>query len=161
MLAVVIALGAAGCGSGTRSAAGTKAASAAELHVSFTTPASWRVDHGVRRLAATDGQGLVWVQVYPLAQSYRPSLFAEAVPQLDARVRQIALQENARVTSSRTVTLAGRRGRAYTLDRSGLPSEKIGFVLIDQREYELYCRLAGPDAARACDQLFSSFRAGP
>jgi hypothetical protein len=154
-------LAVAGCGGGAHGSPTSKVASAPDLRVRFTTLPTWRVQAGARRLTATDGTGLVWVQAFPLAAPYRPALFAEAVPQLDARVQQIAQQEQARVTSSETVTLTGRRGRSYTLERSGHPSERIGFVLIGRREYELYCRLANAGAKQACDELFTSLKVVP
>jgi hypothetical protein len=94
------------------------------------------------------------VTTFPLVKPYRPELFAKVVPELDRVAKQLAAQEHATITNPRTITIAGRKARAYDVVHPSGPEERIVFVLSGPREYQLYCRNAGD----VCDRLFGSFR---
>jgi hypothetical protein len=85
---------------------------------------------------------------------YRPALFARVVPELDRVAKEVADREGAKVSGARTVTIAGRKARAYDIVHDGGPEERLAFVLHGPREYQLYCR----DAGDVCDGLLESFR---
>jgi len=147
-----VALVAGGCGgsSGTSSSA-TKRVSGAGY--SFRAPAAWQVRRRIRSVEARDGSALVSVTTFPLARAFVPGLWAKAVPELDRVARQLASTERARLTTSMTTTIGGRKARVYLLVHDGA-QEKLGFVLQGRREYQLFCH----DAGSACDGLFGSFR---
>ncbi len=123
-----------------------------------SVPRAWTVARGERSITARDGASLLSVSTLPLQRVYKESLFASVTNELDGVVAQLAAKENGKVSKRETVTLAGRRARAYTIDR-GKQQERLGFVLSGRREYELYCRYApASDAETACSSLFESFR---
>ena len=104
-------------------------------------------------VAARRGAGLVSVSVFPLVRAYDPAKFAAAAKELDGVAAKLAKQAGTTLTRSETVTVGNRKVRAY---RYG--ADRIAFVLVGKREYQLFCRRA----AKACDLLFSSFTlAGP
>jgi hypothetical protein len=93
------------------------------------------------------------VSVFPLLKAYDPAEFAAAAKELDGVAARLAKQAGATLTRSATVTVANRKIRAYDYG-----AERIGFVLVGKREYQLYCA----HATAACKLLFSSFTlAGP
>jgi hypothetical protein len=92
----------------------------------------------------------VSVAVTALAKPFRPSLWHEAVKEMDVRARQFASTAGIVVARSSTQQVGGERARIYELG----DSRRLAFVLRGRRNYTLYCRHAGD----ACEQLFSSFR---
>jgi len=111
------------------------------------------------RLAeARDGDSVVSVTRFKLARPYKTALFPKVAGELDGVASRLARAEHAKLAKRETVTLAGRRARAYTIERGGR-EERIAFVLAGRREYQLFCRYArGSRAEAACSSLFSSFR---
>ena len=95
---------------------------------------------------------------FKLARPYKTALFPKVSGELDGVASRLARAEHAKLAKSETITLAGRRARAYTIDRGGR-EERIAFVLAGRREYQLFCRYdRGSRAEAACSSLFSSFR---
>jgi hypothetical protein len=88
------------------------------------------------------------VSVFPLVKPYDPAKFAAAAKELDRVAARLAQQAGTPLSRSSTVTVANRKIRAYDYG-----AQRIGFVLVGKREYQLYCA----HAATACDLLFSSF----
>jgi len=104
-------------------------------------------------MTARRGAGLVSVSVFPLVKAYDPAKFAAAAKELDGIAARLAKQAGAPLTRSETVTVGNRKVRAYSYG-----SDRIAFVLVGKREYQLFCERA----QAACDLLFSSFTlAGP
>jgi hypothetical protein len=136
----------------------------------FEAPAAWsatktRSAAVVRRDAA--GSTLVSATSFTLLKPYSPKLFGRAAKELDRVAANLASQAHGTLSESATVTVDGKRIRAYRLRvraKSG-PSydERIGFVLQGKREYQLLCRApAGAgDPDGACALLYSSFTASP
>jgi hypothetical protein len=118
----------------------------------FTAPAGWQVSRGARSLAARKGAQLVSVTIFRLARQVTPALRARAVAELDRVAARLAAQEGGKVENARDEQVAGRDARAYDIVRSG-DGERIAFVLVGRREYQLYCRGTG----EPCTQLFTSF----
>lgn len=113
-------------------------------------PADWQVRRHGRIVEAGSGKALVSVTTLPLPKAFTPALWREAVAEMDKRAAQYAEQVGTSVDRSRTITVAGQEARAYDLKRD----LRLAFLLVDRREYVLYCRNAGS----ACDTLFSSFQ---
>ena len=99
-------------------------------------------------MVARQGTGLVSVTAFPLVKAYDVGKFDAAAKELDGLAARLAEQAGTTVSKSETVTVAGRRIRAY--DYGG---RRIGFVLVGKREYQLFC----VRAPAACDLLFRSF----
>lgn len=99
-------------------------------------------------MVARAGRALVSVTVFPLRRAYRPSQFDAAATELDRVATKLAAQAGATVSERLTTTVADRRIRAYRYART-----RVGFVLVDRREYELLC----VGQSDACALLFSSF----
>ena len=113
----------------------------------------WAVARRPDGVAARHAGGLVSVTTFPLLKPYDPASFAAAARELDHVAARLAKQAGTPLASSETVTVADRKVRAY---RYG--DNRIGFVLVGKREYQLFCERA----ASACDLLFGSFTlAGP
>ena len=100
---------------------------------------------------------------FTLLKPYSPKLFALAAKELDKVAANLAAQAHGTLTESATVTVDGRRIRAYRLTvrpTSGKAyDERIGFVLQGKHEYQLLCRApAGAgDPDGACALLYASF----
>lgn len=124
---------------------------------SFSVPAAWRRFTAQRVVGAKRGSAAVSVQWFLLEKPYDQSKFTAAAKELDGVVAKLASQAGSRVAERRTLTVAGRKIRAY---RYG--ATRIGFVLVGLREYQLLCRLGsgGSDPDSACATLFSSFSLG-
>jgi hypothetical protein len=102
---------------------------------------------------------LVSVSTFPLLHPYKASLFGAATRELDRDARQLAKRLGGTVAKSSTVTLDGVKSRQYELDyRSGGTDyrQRITFVLLGKREYQLLCRWTG-DEPSACPQLEKTF----
>jgi hypothetical protein len=129
----------------------------------FSAPASWSVARSGREVRVSTGVGLVSVTRFPLLRAYRPQLWLHVVPELDRAAGELAQQQDGRVGSSRTVTIAGRRARTYDIDyrREGEALvERIGFVLRGKTEYLLLCRYERGGDTDACDRLVATFALG-
>jgi hypothetical protein len=111
-------------------------------------PQGWTVTRPPAGVTARRGAGLVSVSVFPLVKPYDPAKFAAAAKELDRVAARLAQQAGTTLSRSSTVTVANRKIRAYDYG-----AQRIGFVLVGKREYQLYCA----HAATACDLLFSSF----
>lgn len=109
--------------------------------------------------ARKDG-ALVSVTVFRLVKPYSDALFARAAKELDGVAGKLAAQAGATLDQRLTTTVDGRKVRAYGF-ANDTTRTKIGFVLVERREYQLLCELpAGkPDPDGACALLFSSFNA--
>jgi hypothetical protein len=142
-----------GCGGGTPS----ETVSTRVLHgpgFSFSVPRHWQTSVSSRAASAVRGRALVSVQTFPLLKRYDPARFDAATKELDGIARKLAAEAGGQVKEMETATVDGRKIRVYTYD-----STKIGFFLVDKREYQLLCRLGagGSDTDGACSLLFSSF----
>jgi hypothetical protein len=115
---------------------------------SAEVPAAWRVSQSRTGFVARRAGSLVSVTVFPLRRPYRPSQFEDAAVELDRVATKLAAQAGATVTERLTTTVADRRVRAYRYART-----RVGFVLVDKREYELLC----VGQSDGCALLFSSF----
>ncbi|MES1246944.1 MAG: hypothetical protein ABUS54_04645 [Actinomycetota bacterium] len=100
-------------------------------------------------VTARSGTALVSVTRFPLRQAYDDSQFDAARGTLDRVAASLAKAAGSSVDKAETVTVDGRRARAYTY-----AAKRVGFVLAGRVEYQLFCSLASSDA---CDLLFSSF----
>jgi hypothetical protein len=150
-LALVFILAA--CGGGTQ----RQATSTRVLHgpgYSFAVPAAWRRFTARHTVGARHGSADVSVQWFLLEKPYDEAKFTAASRELDGVVAKLATQAGRTVEERTTTTVAGQKIRAY---RYG--TTRIGFVLVDTREYQLLCRLGsgGSDPDGACETLFSSF----
>jgi hypothetical protein len=119
----------------------------------FEIPRGWEVERPRDAVVARSGGGLVSVTRFPLLKPYDPAQFDEVAQELDRVAGELAQKAGSSLSARDTVTVAGRKVRAYSYG-----DKRIGFVLEGKREYQLYCVRAGS----ACDLLFSSFTlAGP
>jgi hypothetical protein len=123
---------------------------------SFATPADWSVRRTVRSVSAAGRGAVVSASVFPLRKPYAPGLFARAEQELDRVAAKLAADSKGRLTDSTTTTLAGRLGRSYRYATSSY-HVRIGFVLKDRREYELFCQGPKGDEDGACALLFATF----
>ena len=126
----------------------------------FDAPAGWTVERKEGLVAAEDGRvDRVEVRTFELVRPYRPQLFGATRKELDSAAQRIAKQLSGRLTSRRTIGVAGRKGRMYRIEFEG-QVEEIAFVLHDRREYQLLCRRDGDGDDVACRRLFESFALG-
>lgn len=153
ILALVVAFGIAGCGGGGKTTSTFAGVAATGDGYTFEVPAGWKLVRGPRSLQARESGKLVSVTTFRLAHRYRSQLFPKVVPELDRVARELAAQEHGTIQNPRTLTIAGRRARAYEIARPGSSTERIAFVLDAKREYQLFCRDAGDE----CDRLLGSF----
>lgn len=121
---------------------------------SFSAPGGWSTSRTQGAVAVLSGKSRVSVTTYTLQKPYRPALFAAAAKELDRIAAKLAAEAGETLTQKQTVRVDGKNIRAY---RFG--STRIGFVLVDKREYQLLCELPpdGQDADGACELLFKSF----
>jgi hypothetical protein len=156
----VVALVLAGCGGGSRP---TPEKIVRGAGYRFTAPADWAVARSPRIVQASEGVGVVSVTRYVLVHAYRTADFDHVVSELDRAARDVAEQQNGRVTASRTVTVSGRRARsydiAYSRDGENLV-ERITFVLRGKTEYYLLCRYEVGGDTDACERLLATFTLG-
>ena len=129
----------------------------------FSAPSSWSVARNGPEVRVSAGIGLVSVTRFPLLRAYRPELWLHVVPELDRAAAGLAQQQDGKVGSSRTLTIAGRGARSYDIDyqRDGKALvERIGFVLSGKTEYLLLCRYERGGDTDACDRLLATFALG-
>jgi hypothetical protein len=157
-LAVAALVGAlAGCG-GRNGTAPQSQRSLQGDGYSVSVPPGWKVNRSGRVTQARDGASLVSVTRFRLVRPYTAALFPKVSRELDGVASQLARAEHGKLAKSETITIAGRRARAYTIDRGGR-EERVAFVLAGRREFQLFCRYErGSRAEAACSSLFSSFR---
>jgi len=115
---------------------------------SFERPRGWGMERPANGAVARHGDELVSVTRFPLRKAYDAAQFDEVAKELDRLAGRLADRAGTSLAASETVTVAGRKIRAY---RYG--DERIGFVLQGTREYQLYC----VRAEAACELLFSTF----
>ncbi|HZR94810.1 MAG TPA: hypothetical protein VFA56_03900 [Gaiellaceae bacterium] len=89
------------------------------------------------------------VAVFTLLKPYDPAKFPAVTRELDRVASRLAARSGRPLAKKETVTVAGRRVRAYTYGTT-----RIAFVLDRKTEYQLLCERA---AAAACDLLFRTF----
>lgn len=127
---------------------------------SFSAPAGWTVVRTPRAVQASSGLQLVSVTRYPLVRRFKPELWEQVVTELDRAASELAQQQNGKVGSSQTVTIAGQKARRYDIDytRDGKQLvERIAFVLRGKTEYLLLCRYDRGGSTDACDRLLATF----
>ena len=128
---------------------------------SFSAPGGWKVTRTGDSAAAARDAGVVSVSTFRLTRDYRPSMWKEAVKELDGVAANLAAELHGRVAASRTVRANGSTARQYDLafTRNGTRLvERITFVLERRREYELLCRFEEGKDDSACTQLQTTFR---
>ena len=119
----------------------------------FSVPGGW----SIRGETARSDGATVSVTRYTLLKPYDPARFAAAAKELDGVAAQLAKQAGSTLSERATLTVAGRKTRAYRY-RRGDDDVRVGFVLEGTREYQLLCRLpGGTDRDGACELLFRSF----
>ena len=129
----------------------------------FDAPAEWAVVRGGQAVQASKGLQLVSVTRYPLVRTYKPSLWARVLPELDRAAAQLAKQQSGTVGNPQTLTIGGQRARRYDIDyeRDGKKLvERLAFVLRGKTEYLLLCRYERGGDTAACDRLLATFALG-
>lgn len=127
----------------------------------FVAPANWTVSRKGSQIQAAQDARLISVTRFPLLRRFRPELWDKVLPELDRAAGAVARQQQGTVSTSRTVTIAGRKARSYDVAyaREGKQLvERIAFVLRAKDEYLLLCRYERGGATDACDGLLTSFR---
>jgi hypothetical protein len=125
---------------------------------SFSAPSGWIVRRTETSVAARKGSSLVSVTVFTLQKPYDPTLFDRAAKELDGVAAKLAVQAGTTLAQRATTTVDGRKIRDYRFANGSIQT-KIGFVLVDKREYQLLCQMpAGTsDPDGACALLFATF----
>jgi hypothetical protein len=133
----------------------------------FEAPSGWTTKtSGGSTEARLDAAGrtMVSATTFTLLKPYSPNLFARAAKELDRVAAKLALQSKSKLSESKTVTVDGKKIRAYrlTVHPTSGPSfdERIGFVLLGKREYQLLCRapVGSGDPSGACALLYATFK---
>ena len=169
ILAIVLPLGLVACGGASKNAKPAGQSVVKGLGFQFAAPVGWTT---TTTGAATEarpaaGTSLVSATAFALLKPYSPSLFARVAKELDRVAAKLAAQSRSTLTESKTITVDGRRIRAYRLTvhpASGQSfDERIGFVLHGKKEYQLLCRapVGAGDPDGACALLYSSFKIVP
>jgi hypothetical protein len=171
ILAIVLPLGLAACGGASKNAKPAGQSVVKGLGFQFVAPAGWTTKATgaamEARPAAAAGAALVSATAFALLKPYSPSLFARVAKELDRVAAKLAAQSRSSLAESKTITVDGRRVRAYrlTVHPASGPSfdERIGFVLHGKKEYQLLCRapVGAGDPDGACALLYSSFKIVP
>jgi hypothetical protein len=157
LLLVLVIL--AGCGGSGKSNLQTQTVKGVGYR--FEAPAGWTVTHADGTVAAASGAvDRVEVRTFKLARPYRPQLFQTAVRELDSVIARIAQQLTGHVTSRRTVRVAGRQARSYSIAYDEDKTQEITFVLQGRKEHQLLCRRLADTADDACQNLLESFALG-
>jgi len=166
-LAIVVPLVLAACGGASQHAPPAGRSIVKGLGFRFEAPAGWTTNSTGRAAEARrDAAGRVMVSAtaFTLQKPYTPKLFARAAAELDRVAAKLAAQSRSKLAESKTITVGGGRVRAYRLavhPASGASfDERIGFVLLGRREYQLLCRapVGSGDPDGACALLYSSFQ---
>jgi hypothetical protein len=133
-----------------------------------TVPAGWELERPPRTIAAEspDGPEAVSVAMFRLSRPFMPALWSEAVRELNDVAARLAerLGPTALVEETRDAVIAGRRARVYEIGYRRANArllDRVAFVLVGRREYQLTCRIdvAEPERGEeACAELLRSFR---
>lgn len=157
----------AACGGASKQAQPAAGAVVKGSGFQFVAPSGWTTkSSGTSSEARRDagGRTMVSATVFTLLKPYSPSLFDRAAKELDRVAAKLAVQSKSKLSESKTVTVDGKKIRAYrlTVHTASGPSfdERIGFVLLGKREYQLLCRapVGSGDPNGACALLYSSFK---
>ena len=156
--ALALVVVAAGCGGGGTSTASQTGQTVRGTGFTFLAPESWTANVGATSSAARQDEfTLVSVAVLPLLKPYRLSLFPRVSKELDRVAATYAANLKGKVTSRRTVDVAGRKAREYRVEHGDLV-DVITFVLRGKRSFQLSCRWRSVDGETdACALLSSSF----
>ena len=155
---VVSVLILAGCGGGGASEPSTQTVQGAGFR--FEAPAGWTVTHEQDATAAASGKvDLIQVRTFRLVRPYHPSRFPLAVRELDNNISRLAAQQDARVTSRRTVLVDGRKARSYAIAYDD-KVEEITWLLVGRQEHQLLCRRLETGDDEPCRSLLDSFALG-
>jgi hypothetical protein len=165
VLAVPFALAA--CGGASKQGQTAGNAVVKGVGYQFEAPSGWTTKSSATstevRLDAA-GRTMVSATVFTLLKPYSPTMFARTAKELDRVAAKLALQSNSTLSESTTVTVDGKKIRAYrlTVHPASGPSfdERIGFVLLGKREYQLLCRapVGTGDPNGACALLYETFK---
>ncbi len=170
ILSVVLPFALVACGGASKHAQPGGSAVVKGLGFRFEAPSGWTTKStGTATEARRDAAGrtMVSATAFTLLKPYSPKLFARAAKELDRVAAKLAAQSRSTLAESTTTTVDGRRIRAYrlTVHPASGPSfdERIGFVLLGRREYQLLCRapVGSGDPDGACALLYSSFTTAP
>jgi hypothetical protein len=163
---LILAFLAASCGGSAKHAQSAALATVHGPGFHFQAPAAWTATQsGTTAVARRDAAGDTFVSstAFTLSKRYRPALFDRAAKELDKVAANLASQGHGTLTHSETVTVDGSRIRVYRLTvrpaAGKTYDERIGFVLVGKREFQLLCRApAGAgDPDGACSLLYSTF----
>jgi hypothetical protein len=148
LIPIAAAVALAGCGG---AAAATQTVAGESF--SFAAPSSWEVVRSAGTVSVRREGALLSVTAIGLRRAYRPELWPKVVPELDRVAAEFAEREQGKVAASRTVLIGGRRARQYEIDAPGA-RERVTFLLVGRREYQLLCT----NADEECDAFLESFR---
>ena len=163
---LILAVLAASCGGSPKQAQSVARATVHGPGFRFQAPAAWSARQtGTSAVARRDAAGDTFVSgtAFTLSKPYSPALFQRAAKELDKVAANLAAQAHGALTQSETVTVDGKRIRAYRLTvrpASGKAyDERIGFVLQGRHEYQLLCRAPAQagDPDGACALLYATF----
>jgi hypothetical protein len=166
MLALALLPTLAACGGGSKHAKVAGHTVVKGFGFQFEAPAGWTTKStGLAIEARRDAVGhtMVSATAFTLLKPYTPKLFPRAAKELDRVAAKLAAQSRSKLAESKTITVDGQRVRAYrlTVHSASGPSfdERIGFVLLGRREYQLLCRapVGAGDPGAGCALLYSSF----
>lgn len=170
--ALILVFLAASCGGAAKHRAAAPPVTVHGPGFRFEAPAGWKATRTATAAVAHPGgtaAGATFVSAtaFTLRKPYSPALFGRAARELDQVAAQLAKEAHGVLRESVTVTVDGRRIRAYRFTArpaAGAASlERIGFVLAGKREIQLLCRapVGSNDPDGACALLYSSFTLGP
>ncbi len=152
------------CGGGGGSVSQPAAQTIRGNHFVFKAPFGWHVRLRGGEVVASStptAPELVSVSRFRTTKPYRPSLFPQAILELDRVASDYSRRLGGSVTSGRTVRVAGDRVRQYTVRfKRGSQTliERITFVFRGRTEYQLLCQWKASDAEPSfCTQLTTSF----
>jgi hypothetical protein len=168
LIAVLIApFALAACGGAAKQARPADSAVVKGSGFQFEAPTGWTTkSSGTSSEARRDagGRTMVSATAFTLLKPYSPKLFDQAAKELDRIAAKLAVQSKSKLSESTTVMVDGKKIRAYrlTVHPASGPSfdERIGFVLLGKREYQLLCRapVGSGDPSGACALLYATFR---
>lgn len=169
ILAIVLPFGLVACGGASKNAKPAGQSVVKGLGFQFAAPTGWttKTTGAATEARPSAGTALVSATAFALLKPYSPSLFGRAAKELDRVAAKLAAQSRSTLAESKTVTVDGRRIRAYrlTVHPASGPAfaERIGFVLHRKKEYQLLCRapVGAGDPDGACALLYSSFKIVP
>jgi hypothetical protein len=160
LAAVPLLVVAAGCGSGGGNTESTVAAgqSVSGPGFAFQAPEGWTTKLlPTSAEARQDAATVVSVTVSPLVRPYRIALFPRVAKELNRVASTYAASLKGKVTSRRTVSVAGRKARQYEIEHGDLV-DRITFLLRGRKNFQLTCRWRNADGEpSACAQLAASF----